>query len=76
MQAPNPPARPFAASPFVPRRGVEPLRPIGQTGLSRPRIPFRHPGRDLEDSATNLSLTDTHAVTSGNYSDFETPSGM
>jgi hypothetical protein len=29
----------------VPERGVEPLCPFGQTGLSRPRIPFRHPGR-------------------------------
>jgi hypothetical protein len=28
----------------VPERGVEPLCPCGQTGLSRPRIPFRHPG--------------------------------
>jgi hypothetical protein len=28
----------------VPERGVEPLCPFGQTGLSRPRIPFRHPG--------------------------------
>jgi hypothetical protein len=29
----------------VPERGVEPLCPFGQTGLSRPRIPFRHPGQ-------------------------------
>ena len=29
----------------VPGRGVEPLCPLGQTGLSRPRIPFRHPGQ-------------------------------
>jgi hypothetical protein len=28
----------------VPERGVEPLCPCRQTGLSRPRIPFRHPG--------------------------------
>jgi hypothetical protein len=32
------------ASNTVPRRGVEPLCPCEQTGLSRPRIPFRHPG--------------------------------
>ena len=31
----------------VPERGVEPLCPFGQTGLSRPRIPFRHPGLGL-----------------------------
>jgi hypothetical protein len=36
--------RPLTWANAVPERGVEPLCPFGQTGLSRPRIPFRHPG--------------------------------
>ncbi len=39
----------------VPGRGVEPLCPCGQTGLSRPRIPFRHPGRGPNQCATAVA---------------------
>jgi hypothetical protein len=39
----------------VPERGVEPLCPFGQTGLSRPRIPFRHPGQGPNDQSADQS---------------------
>ena len=40
------PARRRCSAPELPGVGVEPTRPLGQSGLSRPRIPIPPPGRD------------------------------
>jgi hypothetical protein len=48
----------------VPERGVEPLCPFGQTGLSRPRIPFRHPGLGPHNQpAGNAHQRPNHSAT-------------
>ena len=47
----------------VPERGVEPLCPFGQTGLSRPRIPFRHPGLGIMIKHAGSTREPDHSAT-------------
>ena len=47
----------------VPERGVEPLCPFGQTGLSRPRIPFRHPGQSHDQLIGHAAAGPEHSAT-------------
>jgi hypothetical protein len=47
----------------VPERGVEPLCPFGQTGLSRPRIPFRHPGPSDDQLTGDAAAGPEHSAT-------------
>ncbi len=47
----------------VPERGVEPLCPFGQTGLSRPRIPFRHPGPSQDELTGDTAAGPEHSAT-------------
>jgi hypothetical protein len=47
----------------VPERGVEPLCPFGQTGLSRPRIPFRHPGPSHNEPIGDAAAGPEHSAT-------------
>jgi hypothetical protein len=58
----------------VPERGVEPLCPFGQTGLSRPRIPFRHPGPSHDQLTGDASAGPDHSATALLGKSFRTPS--
>ena len=56
-------AGPSRAKAKVPERGVEPLCPFGQTGLSRPRIPFRHPGPNHDQLTGDAAAGPEHSAT-------------
>jgi hypothetical protein len=63
-----------ASANTVPERGVEPLCPFGQTGLSRPRIPFRHPGPSHDQLTGDATAGSDHSATAMLGQSFRTPS--
>ena len=47
----------------IPGAGIEPARPCGQRLLRPPRLPFRHPGRVVQDSIIATPCADVESYT-------------